>query len=58
MEQVRLVKALEPDAEWERDVDKAAAGWTDRLPRVRVGNACVRSVGRRPPTWQDSPATR
>ena len=58
MEQARLVKALEPDVEWARGADRDVAVWAVRLPRARVGNACVRNAERRPPMWRDSPATK
>ena len=56
MEQVRLVKALEPDVEMARDADKAGAVWAGRSPRAPVGNVCARSAAQRPPTRQDNPA--
>ncbi len=58
MEQARLVKALEPDAEWARDADKDAAVWAVRMPQVRVANACARSVESRLLMWLDNPVIK
>ena len=56
MEQVRLVKVLEPAVA--RDADKDAVVWAVRLPRAQEDNACVRSVARRFPMPRDNPVTK
>ena len=58
MEQARLGKVLEPVVAQVRDADKDAVVWAVRLPQVQEDNARVRSVARRFPMPQDSPAIK
>jgi len=60
MEQARLVKVPERDAEWVRDgdKDKDAAAWAGRLPQALVDNACARNAAHRLHMRWDNPACR